>query len=558
MSRLIAISLLFCWFQFFNQMRVIWSAREQYAYGWFVPLLAAALLWQRWKDRPAPQVATQKPEVGGPWSVVCTPWSVFFLLVLLLLFRVLEAANLNWNLLYWIHALTLLGMSLGALRLCAGQPALRHYSFPLFFILTSLAWPTRIDEWVTQGLMRQVAGATVEVVGLFGIPALQHGNVVEISNGRVGIDDACSGIRSLQSSIMLALLLGELFRLRWWRRALLLPSGILLAIVANLGRTSFLTWNAAKQGLERMHAWHDPAGIAVVGVVMGGLALLALLWRGHPAAPAPALHGQDPEVRGPWPVVRGPWSVVRGLSPRPLPAGFLVLCCLWVPLTEGLTWAWYHWPGKGPVAAVPWSIRWPTNEGNFAQAHLTKGTADQLRCTENAGASWTDQYGNQWDCVSLYWAPVHNLDMYVGGHNPENCLTAVGSTFLGKVAPVTITSGSFSMRFEHRLFEREHRLFHVFQGTWEPFPPPSGQRQFRDSSLKARLNNALQRRLICGGTTLEFSLAGPATEQEAKTLFEQQVPRLILPHNTSLQFSNHRMDGGASNLGGPRTGRPVE
>jgi len=174
-------------------------------------------------------------------------FSLLLLLALLLPFRMLEAANPNWVMLYWVHALLLLGMSLYSLQLWGGEVALRHYWFPLFFLLTSVAWPSKIENWVTQGLQRGVARATVEVVGLFGIPAIARGSTVDIATGRVGIDEACSGIRSLQTSIMLALLLGELFRLRPWQRILLLPFGILMALAANLGRTTLLTWSAANR-----------------------------------------------------------------------------------------------------------------------------------------------------------------------------------------------------------------------------------------------------------------------------------------------------------------------
>ena len=84
------------------------------------------------------------------------------------------------------------------------------------------------------------------------------------------------------------------------------------------------------------------------------------------------------------------------------------------------------------------------------------------------------------------------------------------------------------MRFDHRLFEQKHRLLHVFQGTWEPFVPPSGQRLFGDYSTKARIRNVLERRLIRSGITLELALTGPATEEEARKLFQQQLAQLIV------------------------------
>jgi len=407
--------------------------------------------------------------------------------------------------------------------------ALRQYWFPLFFLLTCVPWPSKVDEWVTQALQRGVARATVEVVGLFDIPALQHGSVLEISTGSVGIDEACSGIRSLQTSLMLALLLGELFLLRLRKRMLLLPAGILVALIANVGRTSFLTLSAARQGMDRMNAWHGLAGIAVVGIVMGVLWVLAWLIREKPKefvesevkaqGSGAANQRSEDSVQG---------SEFRVQSVRHLPAGVLVLCCLWIPITEVLTWTWYHWPGKGPVAAARWTIQWPTNESGFVQGPLAKRTADILRCTENADVSWTDQYGNKWNWIRLYWPPERNLNIYVGGHNPEMCMSGGGSAFLKKVQPVAVELGDVSMRFNHRLFQQQGQLLHVFQGTWEPFVPQTGQRLFGDNTLEGRVRNVLERRLIRGGITLEIGLSGPASPEDAARLVRELMKKMVI------------------------------
>jgi hypothetical protein len=41
----------------------------------------------------------------------------------------------------------------------------------------------------------------------------------------------------------------------------------------------------------------------------------------------------------------------------------------------------------------------------------------------------------------------------------------------------------------------------------------------------------LERRLIRAGITLEVALSGPATEEEAKGIFRQQLAQLIVPKN---------------------------
>ena len=70
---------------------------------------------------------------------------------------------------------------------------------------------------------------------------MQHGNTIEISAGVVGIDEACSGIRSFQATLMISLFLGELYRLSPLRRTILCLSGFAMSFLFNLGRTLLLT-----------------------------------------------------------------------------------------------------------------------------------------------------------------------------------------------------------------------------------------------------------------------------------------------------------------------------
>jgi hypothetical protein len=56
------------------------------------------------------------------------------------------------------------------------------------------------------------------LLGWLGVAALQHGNVIEVATGNVGIDKACSGIRSFQATLMISLFLGKLYRLNMTRR----------------------------------------------------------------------------------------------------------------------------------------------------------------------------------------------------------------------------------------------------------------------------------------------------------------------------------------------------
>ena len=91
----------------------------------------------------------------------------------------------------------------------------------------------------------------------------------------VGIDDACSGIRSFQATLMISLFLGELYALSAWRRALCVLAGFGLAFVFNVGRTLLLTWVASTKGIGAIASWHDPAGVTILVGCFLGLWLVA-------------------------------------------------------------------------------------------------------------------------------------------------------------------------------------------------------------------------------------------------------------------------------------------
>ena len=76
----------------------------------------------------------------------------------------------------------------------------------------------------------------------FEAPLLERGERV------VGIDEACSGIRSFQASLMISLFLGEYYSLVRLRRVLCVLAGFALALLLNLARLSVLAWVAASQG----------------------------------------------------------------------------------------------------------------------------------------------------------------------------------------------------------------------------------------------------------------------------------------------------------------------
>src|SRR5207247_5368511 len=162
-------------------------------------------------------------------------------------------------------------------------------------IFVAVPWVTPVEIPVIQGLMRMVAHVAAETAMLLGIPAQVEGNLIRVSTGLVGVNEACSGIRSLQTALMIGLLFGELKRLSVLRRLALVAGAVAIALLANFFRAVFLVQVAATKSISEAGHWHDTAGytiIMLVFVITIGLAY----WLGRQKAPVVA--GVSPAESG--------------------------------------------------------------------------------------------------------------------------------------------------------------------------------------------------------------------------------------------------------------------
>src|SRR5437667_9930477 len=204
------------WFVLFRHLSGEWSVNEQYNYGWFVPFFAAYLFWLRWQDRPAIEIRNSKLEIRRQQAIAALV-SISALLVLFPL-RLFEIGNPDWRPLEWLHAAIAVFVTLALIWKIGGKPWLTHFAFPVALIFVAVPWVAPIEVPIVQGLMRVVASIASETLNLCGIPARLEGSVIRVNTGLVGVNEACSGVRSLQTSLMIGLLFGELKRLSIPRR----------------------------------------------------------------------------------------------------------------------------------------------------------------------------------------------------------------------------------------------------------------------------------------------------------------------------------------------------
>lgn len=247
------------WLPTMLRCSVEWSINAQYYYGWAVPLLATYLASERVSQWPAAHPPRH-------WWIPVALIAVLALPQPML--RMVSEANSDWRLVLWAMGAAAAGISCCLLYLAGGWPWVSRLVFPILFLATMIPWPTSVETALVQGMMRLNAEISAEFVSLCGVPAIAEGNVIRLPNGVLGVNEACSGIRSLQSTLMASLFLGGLYRLSIFGRVSLVFLGTGIAFLLNIVRTVFLSWQGAFHGIEATEKWHDSAGFAILAVVL--------------------------------------------------------------------------------------------------------------------------------------------------------------------------------------------------------------------------------------------------------------------------------------------------
>jgi exosortase len=538
---LLIVTLLALWFVLCRQLSGEWTVNEQYSYGWFVPFFALFLFWLRWEDRP--ETGGKGPAIGKQGLIALVIGAVA--LLLLLPIRLFEVANPDWRPISWLHACAVITITFTALYLAGGRPWLKHFAFPILFFLIAVPWISPIEEPIVQGLMRMVAAVATETITLFGIPAQLEGNLIRIDTGLVGVNEACSGVRSLQTSLMIGLLFGELKRLSTSKRLLLLLGALGIAVVANFGRAFFLVWVAATQNVAAVEEWHDAAGYTIVALVFcGSLGLAALLGRGRQKGGRRKAEvgngGQRSEVED-------QANSFRFILP---PSSF-ILSIAWLLAVEIGVEAWYRMHEQGLMAREQWSARWPEAAKDFRSINLDERTRRILRFDEGRGAMWRvpsqrPEVGRPEDSALLYffrWRPGGNSALLANLHRPDVCLPAAGWIQAGDYGVrVYSVSEKFSLPFRHFLFAQRsgnslrQRFAHAFyclredrvRGERETLPEQFAQEP-SEWSRRERFRLVAQGRRHLGQQVMEFVLVTPneLRPEEAEGQFARALPELV-------------------------------
>lgn len=215
-----AALLLVCYIPVLKELIRIWSTDGDMGHGFFVPLVAGYIIWQRRGELAAVRA---EPNYWGLVAILAG--------ALLMVVGTLGAQ------IFVARVAFLLSLA-GVVYFLGGKPVMRLVAFPLFLLVFMIPIPAMIYARITLPLQLFASTVAEHILALIGIPVLRDGNVLELASQRLSVVEACSGIRSLLSLTFLSLVYGYFFDSKSWMRWLLLAATIPVAIAANAARVT--------------------------------------------------------------------------------------------------------------------------------------------------------------------------------------------------------------------------------------------------------------------------------------------------------------------------------
>lgn len=197
-----------------------YSYDEDMGHGFFVPVIAAYVVWQKRNELLA---IKPKPDWRG---LVLVGYSALQMMLGVLGTDLFTART--------ALVLTLIGV---VWTLC-GPQLLRKMAFPLFLLFFMVPIPGVVYNQITFPLQILASRLATGALTVMGVPVFREGNILDLPNQRLSVVEACSGIRSLLSLTFLSLVYGYFFEKRRWLRAVLFIATIPIAIVANGSRVT--------------------------------------------------------------------------------------------------------------------------------------------------------------------------------------------------------------------------------------------------------------------------------------------------------------------------------
>lgn len=224
-----------------------WIRQPDYSHGFLVVPLALFFLWSR--RQQLAEIELDPSAWGAALLAVAAGLRIaaswFFL-----------GPLDGWTIPIWIA---------GIVWLVFGWPCLRWSLPAIVFLWFMIPLPFSAESILSLPLQKVATKLSTASLVMLGQPAIAEGNVIWLGDNRLGIEEACSGLRILVGIYALAFAFVLFSRWSWWQKALVLVAALPIAIFANVVRIvvtgmlyQFSTSNAARVFM------HDMSGLLMI------------------------------------------------------------------------------------------------------------------------------------------------------------------------------------------------------------------------------------------------------------------------------------------------------
>ena len=200
-----------------NAMAYQWQSDDNMGHGFFVPLIAGFIIWERREE-------WLNAAERSRWGLLFVAWGMLQLWL----------GTLGVEL--FLQRTSFLIVVFGLVLFYGGRKVVRILGLPLFLLLFMVPIPGIAYKQITFPLQLLASGLAESVLDLLGYMVIRDGNVLELAGQTLSVVEACSGLRALHSLAFFSLSYAYLFDSRPWVRWFLLACAVPVAIVANMSR----------------------------------------------------------------------------------------------------------------------------------------------------------------------------------------------------------------------------------------------------------------------------------------------------------------------------------
>jgi len=424
-----------------------WFRNPDLSHGLVSPLLMAILLREARTQTYAGYLSSGANAIALV-TLLAASLAIF-------LFAGLMAAALSWS-----NDLTLflIGAALSLLLIAIWVVCARDewrvlpFAWPAFVAclvpFLSSPFPPGTYSRLTLALQLAVTRGVIGALHVLGIPARQSGNIIELAGARVGIEDACSGIRSLISCVVAALFFSGTLVSRPLARIVLVLVSVPLALGMNFIRSLGLTL-AAERGVDIGGAIHTLSGYAGLLVCAFLLALIARGLGRRPPLSCPNVSAGNP------PSTALPRVLLAGTALAAVSLLFFVLKMQPAATTRQ--------PAPDLATILPsaypgWKVETTEDLYRFSSTLQTNNLAQRTYLRETASGI------ERLTIYLAYWAPHQASVSLVASHTPDACWPGAGWKSLeerASRAPVSVGSHALPSA-EYRTFQQGATVQHVW------------------------------------------------------------------------------------------------